>query len=93
MSRDLLAAVVVCADMLICLFFIFFVDQALYLIEKEKRLNDKVSVQLTDFSVKIGNLPSKEVFGTHAALEAKLINHIINIIDHEECEKHFPNMT
>ena len=57
-----------------------FTDLALHYIDKEEHLTKKTSVLITDFAVRIGNLPSKQEFGTHTALEAKLMNHIIKIV-------------
>jgi hypothetical protein len=57
-----------------------YTDAALHYIDKEEHLTKKTSVLITDFAVRIGNLPSKQEFGTHTALEAKLINHIIKIV-------------
>lgn len=71
-------------DIMICAFFIAFVEYALYLIDKEEKELKDSTVLITDFAVRIGNLPSKEVFGTHTALEAKLVNHIAKIVDQEE---------
>lgn len=58
-----------------------FTDLALYYIEKEDRITKKTSVLITDFAVRIGNLPTASEFGTHSALEAKLVSHIIKIVD------------
>lgn len=66
---------------MICLLFIFFTNAALHYIEKEDRITKKTSVLITDFAVRIGNLPSNEEFGTHTALETKLVAHIIKIVD------------
>lgn len=91
-TRDQLAIVVAVFDVFVCLFFIFFAEWALYLIAKEERVQKKTSVLITDFAVRIGNLPDREVFGTHTALEAKLVNHINKIVTHEAQEQVYGNM-
>jgi hypothetical protein len=58
-----------------------FTDLALYYIEKEDRITKKTSVLITDFAVRIGNLPPVSEFGTHSALEAKLVSQIIKVVD------------
>jgi len=91
-TRDQLAIVVAVFDVLVCLFWIFFVEWALYLIAKEERVMKKTSVLITDFAVRIGGLPERSVFGTHSALEAKLVNHINKIVTHEAQEQYYSNM-
>ena len=70
-------------DIFVCLFFIGFIEWALKLIDKEELDQKKFTVLITDFAVRIGNLPDKATFGTHAALEAKLVHHIDTIVNHE----------
>lgn len=86
-TRDQLAVVVIVFDFMICLFFIGFIDYALFLIDKEAKTLKDTTVLITDFAVRIGNLPSKDVFGSHTALEAKLANHINKIVNHPEARQ------
>jgi ABC-type multidrug transport system fused ATPase/permease subunit len=84
MTRDALARVVVAFDIFVCLFFVAFVEYGLKLIDYEEKLNKSTSVLITDFAVRIGGLPAREVFGTHTALEAKLVHHINNMVKHKD---------
>jgi len=88
-TRDYLAKIVVFFDILVCLFFIGFVEYGLKLIDYEEHLNKATSVLITDFAVRIGGLPDRKVFGTKTALEAKLVHHINNIVKHKDQGKKY----
>ena len=84
-SRVTLTYVIVCCDIAICLLFVL---NAVWIHKwtlKEEHELDVETVSLTDFAVRIKNLPRRgEYDGSIDELRALLYNHIIKIIKNEE---------
>lgn len=79
-SRKTLTYVIVACDMIICVLFAL---NAVWIHQwtlKDEQELDVETVSLTDFSVRIQNLPGKECYGSIDELRAMLYDHIIKTI-------------
>jgi hypothetical protein len=79
-SRKTLTYVIVACDMAICVLFVL---NAVWIHQwtlKEERELDVETVSLTDFTVRIQNLPEKDDYGSIDELRAMLYDHITKII-------------
>jgi uncharacterized tellurite resistance protein B-like protein len=82
-TRNTLTYVIVAFDLAICFLFIINTGWIQYYIEKEEAKIDYENVDLTDFTVRIRNLPPQSEFGSLAALRVHLTKHIIDIVKAE----------
>lgn len=69
--------------MAICVLFVLNAVWIMVYSKEEENELDFEGVQLTDFSVKIKNLPRGENYGSLAELRAILWNHILRVVKEE----------
>lgn len=82
-SRTTLTYLVVGCDMAIVLLFVINAGCLNASINKAEQELDMEGVQLTDFSVRIRNLPTQSDFGSLSALRVELTKHIVDIVRSE----------
>lgn len=73
MSRSDLTIIVITFDLLVCVTFVVLSALMMSWIDDEATINDVEYVQITDFSVRIKNLPPVSVYKNLEQLKAMLI--------------------